>query len=86
MFKKLLNLILEKDSGMFSLGYGKHNGIVIKLRKTPKEFWINTKEKSPCGCGQNVLSAFGWKIIKNGVLFYSNIKTSKCTINWQVKY
>lgn len=86
MLKKFLNMILKRDSGSFSLGYGKHNGIIIKLKKTPKEFWINTNEKAPSGCCQNVLSAFGYKIIKNGILFYSNIKTSKCIINWKVKY
>lgn len=86
MFKKILNLVFRRDSGSFSLGYGKHNGIIIKLKKTPKEFWINTNEKALSGCGQNTLSAFGYRIIKNGILFYSNIKTQKCIINWKVKY
>lgn len=86
MLKKLINYLLRKETGRFSLGYGKHKGILIKLKNNPKEFWFSTEESPSCGCGQNILSAFGYKIVKNGVLFFCNIKTKTCTIKWAAKY
>lgn len=86
MLKKIINYLLRKEIGCFSLGYGKHKGILIKLKHTPKEFWFSTEESPSCGCGQNILSAFGYKIVKNGVLFFCNIKTKTCKIKWKTKY
>jgi len=86
VLKKIINYLLKRETGSFSLGYGKHKNISIKLKKPPKEFWFTTQESTPCGCGQNILSAFGYRIVDNNVLFFCNIKTKTCTINWKIKY
>lgn len=86
IWKTILAYILKKEYGNFELAQGKHNNILIKLKRNPKSIWINTKSGKYSGCGQNKIDAFGYILTKKGFIFFTNIKSSKCKVNWMVKY
>jgi len=82
----IVSLIFKKENGTFCLGYGKHKGYLIKLRSTPKKFFFSIKEKEETGCCNSVVSAYNYKIVKNGIMFHANVKSNNVKIDWIAKY
>lgn len=82
----VINFLLNRDSGQFSLGFGKYKAMKIPLAFTPKKFFFSIEENCESGCGHSTLSAYNYKIIKNAVLFYANVQAANAKITWIAKY
>jgi len=77
----IFGLFLGYDSGSFHLHHGTHD-LFVPTRIQPHSIWVKCTGKGHDGCGQNPQNWVCYQAQEDGILFYIEVNTQKCHVEW----